>query len=157
MQEITFVLPISFIVSLTQLLHMYATPGNSSKLELETCNVGRHCGRHKFYYIYSRRGDMIIGILIWFGSTSVWRLELHYKLVTDVLLVRRRLYILIILKQLYRMVLCLATLLLIQGESVWLYLLNLIERQVLKPFFIKGKTIIQLSQILSFTINIELF
>jgi len=54
------------------------------------------------------------------------------------------------------MVLYLATLLLIQGESVWLYLLNLFERQVPKPPFCKGKTIIQLSQIVSFTINIEL-
>jgi len=82
---------------------MYATPGNSSKLEHETCrNVGRRCGRHKFYYMYSHRGDMIIGILIWFGSTLVWRLELLYdKLVTDteVVLVRRRLYTLIILRQ----------------------------------------------------------
>jgi len=61
-----------YCVSLTQLLHMYATPGNSSKLEHETCrNVGRRCVQHKIYYIYSRRGDMIIGILIWFESTSV--------------------------------------------------------------------------------------
>jgi len=35
-----------YCVSMTQLLHMYATPGNSSKLGRETCrNHGRHCGQ----------------------------------------------------------------------------------------------------------------
>jgi len=59
MQEIIIVLPISSIVSMTQLLHMYATPGNSSKLGRETCrNPGRCYGRHKIYYIYSHRGDL---------------------------------------------------------------------------------------------------
>jgi len=46
-----------YCVSLTQLLHMYATPGNSSKLENETCrNIGRRCVQHKFHYIWSHRG-----------------------------------------------------------------------------------------------------
>jgi hypothetical protein len=39
---------------------MYATPGNSNKLEHETCrNIGRRCVQHKFYYIYSHRGCVI--------------------------------------------------------------------------------------------------
>jgi len=40
-------------------------------------------------------------------------------------------------------------------SSLLITLLNLIERQVPKPPFGKGKTIIQLSQIVIFTINIE--
>ena len=79
-------------VSLTQLLHSYAIPGNSSKLERATCrNPGRHCGQHKFCYIYSHRGYVNYLIWFYFGSTSVWRLELHYdKLIidTDVVLIR---------------------------------------------------------------------
>ena len=36
---------------------MYATPGNSSKLEHETCrNIGRRYVQHKFFYIWSHRG-----------------------------------------------------------------------------------------------------
>jgi len=41
-----------YCVSLTPLLHSYAIPGNSSKLERATCrNPGRLCGQHDFYYI----------------------------------------------------------------------------------------------------------
>ena len=63
---------------------MYTTPGNYSELGYEACrNVGRRCAWHKIYYIYSHRDDLIIGILIWFGPTSDWRLESFYDKLVD--------------------------------------------------------------------------
>jgi len=49
-----------YCVSSTQLLHSYAIPGNSGKMERATCrNPGRHSGQHNFCYIYSRRDYVI--------------------------------------------------------------------------------------------------
>jgi len=64
-----------YCVSLTQLLHTYAIPGNSSKLERATCrNLGRHCGQHKFCYLYSRRGyvDHSFGFTLDPRQFDVW-------------------------------------------------------------------------------------
>jgi len=81
MQEIIIVLPVSSIVSsLTQLLHMYATPGNSSKLGRETCrNPGRYCGQHKVSYIYSHRGYVIHShlVLLWIHVSLTFGITLR--------------------------------------------------------------------------------
>jgi hypothetical protein len=58
-----------YCVSMTQLLQMYATLGNHSNWSTLLAVI--RCGQHKIYYIYSHHGDLIIGILIWFQSTSV--------------------------------------------------------------------------------------
>jgi hypothetical protein len=58
-----------YCVSMTQLLHMNATLGNHSNWNTKLAVI--RCGRHKFCYLYSHHGNLIIGILISFESKSV--------------------------------------------------------------------------------------
>ena len=81
MQEITIRLANKFYcVSLTQLLHMYAILGNSSKLGRETCrNPGRCCGQNKVSYIYLHRGyvDHSNSHLVWIHVSLTFGITLR--------------------------------------------------------------------------------